>query len=192
MKKKLLGLAIVASSLSFAQDKAESTASALRFGLKAGLNLSSINADGFKGKAGIYGGIFANIPVGTSVSVQPEVLYNNAGAKVEDMSDVKLNLDYISVPIMIQYNIIPELYLEAGPQFSVAINKEVKTDAGSADVKDLFRNFDFGVGLGAGYYFTNNIGITARYTAGLIDISHNNPNEFIRSQVFQVGLACKF
>ncbi|MXS70790.1 outer membrane beta-barrel protein [Flavobacteriaceae bacterium W22] len=192
MKKILLGLAIVTSSLSFAQDKTESSASATRFGLKAGLNLSSINTDGFKGKAGIYGGIFANIPLGTSVSVQPEVLYNNAGAKVEGMSDVKLNLDYISVPIMIQYNIMPELYLEAGPQFSAAINKEVKTDAGSADVKDLFRNFDFGVGLGAGYYFTNNIGITARYAAGLIDISHNNPNEFIRSQVFQFGLACKF
>ncbi|WP_144283721.1 porin family protein [Chryseobacterium echinoideorum] len=192
MKKILLGFAIVTGSLSFAQDKAESSVSATRFGLKAGLNLSSINIDGFKGKAGIYGGIFANIPLGTSVSVQPEVLYNNAGAKVEDMSDVKLNLDYISVPVMIQYNIMPELYLEAGPQFGVAINKEVKTDAGSADVKDLFRNFDFGVGLGAGYYFTNNIGITARYVAGLIDISHNNPNEFIRSQVFQVGLACKF
>ncbi|MCS3869841.1 hypothetical protein J3D55_002757 [Chryseobacterium ginsenosidimutans] len=130
MKKLMLGLAIASSSLAFAQEKAKASTSPVRFGIKAGLNVSSINSDDAKAKAGIYGGFFANIPVASSFSVQPELLYNGVGAKNEDFSDVRLNLDYISVPVMLQYNILPELYLEAGPQFSFAISRKIKGDGG--------------------------------------------------------------
>ncbi|MFY1046270.1 porin family protein [Chryseobacterium sp. GP-SGM7] len=190
MKKKLLGIAIVMSSLVFAQDKPESQSP--RFGIKAGFNLSSINVDGFEAKPGIYGGVFANIPVSTYVNVQPEVLYNAAGAKLKDVNKADLNLEYISVPVMIQYNILPELYVEAGPQLGVAINKKIRTDGGSAEVKEYFKDFDFGVGFGAGYYFGRNFGITTRYIAGVMDVSQNNPREFIRNNVFQAGIVYKF
>jgi len=192
MKKLFLGLAIAASSLSFAQEKAKESSSAVTFGIKAGLNVASINDDAFKAKAGIYGGVFANIPVASSFSVQPELLYNGMGAKFEGLSDVRLNLDYISVPVMLQYNLLPELYVEAGPQFSFAINKKVKGDAGSADVDDLFKGFDLGIGLGAGYYFDQKFGLTARFVAGVTDIAENNPGDAIRNNLFQVGVAYKF
>lgn len=192
MKKLFLGLAIAASSLSFAQEKAKESSSAVTFGIKAGLNVASINDDAFKAKAGIYGGVFANIPVASSFSVQPELLYNGMGAKFEGLSDVRLNLDYISVPVMLQYNLLPELYVEAGPQFSFAINKKVKGDAGSADVDDLFKGFDLGIGLGAGYYFDQKFGLTARFVVGVTDIAENNPGDAIRNNLFQVGVAYKF
>ena len=192
MKKLILGFAIMASSLSFAQEKAKNSASPLRFGIKAGLNVASINDDEFKAKPGIYGGFFANIPVASSFSVQPEVLYNGAGAKFENVSDARLNLDYISVPVMLQYNILPELYVEAGPQFSFAISQKIKGDGGSADVDNLFKGFDFGIGLGAGYYFAQDFGVTARFVAGATDIADNNPGDAIRNNIFQVGVAYKF
>ncbi|WP_415327245.1 porin family protein [Chryseobacterium sp. MMS23-Vi53] len=193
MKKLFLGFAIAASSLTFAQEKAKaSTSSPVRFGIKAGLNVASINDNDFKGKAGIYGGFFANIPIASSFSIQPEVLYNGAGAKYKHLSDVRLNLDYISVPVMVQYNVLPELYLEAGPQFSFAVNKKVKGDGGSVDVDNLFKGFDFGLGLGAGYYFAQNFGLTARFVAGVVDIAENNPGDAIRNSLFQVGVAYKF
>jgi hypothetical protein len=192
MKKLMLGLAIASSSLAFAQEKAKASTSPVRFGIKAGLNVSSINDDEFKGKAGIYGGFFANIPVASSFSVQPEILYNGVGAKFESVSDARLNLDYISVPVMVQYNILPELYLEAGPQFSFAISQKVKGDGGSVDVDSLFKGFDFGIGLGAGYYFAQGFGVTARFVAGVTDIADNNPGDAVRNSVFQVGVAYKF
>jgi hypothetical protein len=192
MKKLMLGLAIASSSLAFAQEKAKASTSPIRFGIKAGLNVASINDDEFKGKAGIYGGFFANIPVASSFSVQPEVLYNGVGAKFESVSDARLNLDYISVPVMLQYNILPELYLEAGPQFSFAISQKVKGDGGSVDVDSLFKGFDFGIGLGAGYYFAQGFGVTARFVAGVTDIADNNPGDAVRNSVFQVGVAYKF
>lgn len=192
MKKVFLGFAIAISSLTFAQQKAKASASPVSFGVKAGLNVSSINADDAKAKAGFYGGVFANIPVATSFSVQPEVLYNGLGAKNKDYSSVKLNLDYISVPVMLQYNVLPELYLEAGPQFSFAINKKIKGDGGSVDVDNYYKGFDFGVGIGAGYYIVNGFGVTARFVAGATDIIKNNSGDAIRNNVFQVGLAYKF
>jgi len=192
MKKIFLGLAITAGTFSFAQEKAAASASPVKFGVKAGLNVSSINDNDSKAKAGFYGGFFANIPVASSFSVQPEVLYNGMGAKDKTYSSVKLNLDYISVPVMVQYNVLPDLYVEAGPQFSFAISQKLKGDGGSVDVDQAFKGFDLGLGLGAGYYFGQKFGITARYVAGLTDIAENNTGDAVRNGVFQFGVAYKF
>ena len=59
-------------------------------------------------------------------------------------------------------------------------------------ITDSFKTFDFGIGLGAGYYFTQNIGVNVRYTAGLSDVPKNNTDDASRNGVFQVGLAYKF
>jgi hypothetical protein len=194
MKKFFLGLAITAGTLSFAQEKAASSVSPVRFGLKAGLNVATISGGDSKAKAGFYGGAFANIPLASNFSVQPEVLYNGAGAKAEGMDDLKVNLSYISVPVMFQYNALPNLYLEAGPQFSFLIDSKFKYQSVSVDAKDYIKGFDFGLGLGAGYYFNNNIGITARYVAGLTDIAKESQGADTegKNNVFQIGLAYKF
>ncbi|RLJ32522.1 opacity protein-like surface antigen [Chryseobacterium sp. 7] len=194
MKKLILGLALVAGTFSFAQKTSTSTAasSPVRFGLKAGLNISSISNSDLNSKAGFYGGVFANIPVAQDFSVQPEVLYSGLGGKYKGNSDIKLNTDYIAVPVMLQYNLIPNLYVEAGPQFGFLISAKGKGNGASVDVKDNFKTFDFGLGLGAGYYFTQNIGVNVRYTAGLSDIPKNNTGDASRNGVFQIGLAYKF
>lgn len=195
MKKLFLGLAIAISSLTFAQEKAkESAASSVRFGLKAGLNVSTISGGDSKAKAGFYGGAFANIPIASSFSVQPEVMYSGLGAKDEQLTDFKVNLSYISVPVMFQYNVIPNFYVEAGPQFSFLVDSKFKYQSTSVKANDYIKTFDFGIGLGAGYYITNNFGITARYVAGVVDI----PKETMgadakgKNNVFQIGLAYKF
>ncbi|OCA72251.1 opacity protein [Chryseobacterium artocarpi] len=195
MKKIFLGLALVAGTFTFAQKTSSNTSSSpVRFGLKAGLNVSTLSGDGMKAKAGFYAGAFANIPVAQDFSVQPEVLYSGMGAKDDYNSDTKLNLDYIAVPVMFQYNALPNLYLEAGPQFSFLVNSKLKNGSNSVDVKDYTKGFDFALGLGAGYYFTPNIGVNVRYVAGLTDIAKNRPSgaDTSKNGAFQVGLAYKF
>ncbi|WP_312393560.1 porin family protein [Chryseobacterium sp.] len=184
MKKLLLSLAIVGSSFAFAQT----------LGLKAGLNVSTITADDSNAKAGFYGGAFVNVPVGKDFSVQPEVLFNGLGAKYDGNSDLRINLSYISVPVMFQYNALPNLYLEAGPQFSFLIDSKFKYQNVSVKANDQLKSFDFGIGLGAGYYVTKNIGITARYVAGLTDIAKEvqGVDSEGKNSVFQIGLAYKF
>ncbi|PTT26322.1 PorT family protein [Chryseobacterium sp. HMWF028] len=194
MKKLILGLALVAGTFTFAQKTSTSTASSspVRFGLKAGLNISSISNSDLNSKAGFYGGVFANIPVAQDFSVQPEVLYSGMGGKAKSNNDGKINMDYIAVPVMLQYNLIPNLYVEAGPQFGFLVSAKAKSNGVSVDIKDNVKTFDFGIGLGAGYYFTQNIGVNVRYTAGLSDVPKNNTDDASRNGVFQVGLAYKF
>jgi len=209
MKKLIFGLAVTVSSLAIAQKT--SSKSPITFGLKAGMNVSSISKDGGLedqgSKIGFNAGAFANIPVASSFSVQPELLYSQYGDKYDQKVLGKTysfarQLDYITVPVMFQYNALPSLYLEAGPEFGFLVSAKNKaknestneTISQSGNYKDQLSGFNFGLGIGAGYYFTPNVGITARYVAGLTDIAKNrvSGSDAIKNNVFQIGLAYKF
>ncbi|MCJ8496771.1 PorT family protein [Chryseobacterium salipaludis] len=208
MKKLFLSAAVVMGSLAFAQ----------QFGIKAGMNVSSLSDDATlsdqSSKIGFNAGVFMNAPIAENFSIQPEILYNNLGSKVTltktDVGNTTYrteyarHLDYITVPVMFQYNATPAFYLEAGPEFGLMVSAKDKlkstengntTGTVTSDIStDNFNTFNFGVGLGAGYYFTPNVGLTARYTAGLSDIAKDRPSgsDAVKNNVFQVGLAYKF
>ena len=195
MKKLVLGAAIAMSSLTFAQ----------QFGVKAGMNVSSnsgLEDLNVKSKIGFNAGVFMNAPIAENFSIQPEVLYNNLGAKTSGDIDATVNLDYISVPVMLQYNATPQFYLEAGPQFGFLVNSKVTSsnpvvqELGNQLInKDNLKSFDFGAGIGAGYWFSPGLGINARYVAGFSDIAKNRSSDDsnrARNNNFQVGLAYKF
>ncbi len=207
MKKLFLGAAIAVSSLTFAQ----------QFGVKGGLNVSSISKDGGLdnqgSKVGFHAGLFANFPIASSFSIQPEVLFTQYGDKFDrtygDGTRVSWarHLNYIAVPVMFQYNVIPNLYLEAGPEFGFLVDSKFKTKNETTNTttyeNDLldqypYNKFNFGLGIGAGYWFTDNLGINARYIAGMNDGTENvtiGPlvyDDNSKNNVFQVGLNYKF
>lgn len=209
-----------------AQEKTKSS-SPITFGVKAGFNASTLSkADQYdndqKLKPGFNAGVFVNIPVAQKFSVQPELLFNQLGSKTEEredyyinadryrrVADYKKSLNYLSIPVMVQYNILPQLYVEAGPEFGFLLGGKNKGDitttrnSGNTTVtetttisdkivKDLHNTFNFGIGIGAGYYFTQNFGVTARFTAGITDVYKHNTGDAIRNNAFQVGVAYKF
>ncbi|MFN3021250.1 porin family protein [Soonwooa sp.] len=209
MKKLFVGLAVVVGSMSFAQ----------QFGIKAGANISSISKDGFedsKSKVGFYGGLFMNAPLSEQFSIQPEVLYSQQGAEVKrtytalgntTTIDGKLNLDYITVPVMFQFKATPEFYIEAGPEFGFLVNAKQKGDikvngntvaSNTYDAKDNYNSFNMGAALGVGFNVTENFGVNARYVAGFTDINKDgntslqNDDNKNRNNTFQVGLNYKF
>ncbi len=203
MKKLFLGMAIAASSFTFAQS----------FGVKGGMNVSSISKDGglsdSKSKIGFNAGVFMNAPIAENFSIQPEILYNNLGSKVNFGEDKNrsytTNLDYNSVPVMFQYNATPEFYLEAGPEFGFLVSAKNKLKDGSnsstvdwtGTAKNDLNTFNFGVGLGAGYWITPSLGVNARYVAGFTKIGKDDnirgrAYADSKNNVFQVGLAYKF
>jgi len=210
MKKLILGLALTAGTFAFAQQTGNTSSNPVTFGVKGGMNVSSLSKDSGlddqKSKIGFNAGVFANIPLAASFSVQPEVQYSQYGNKSDFTTlgtkySASTKLDYITVPVMFQYNLIPDLYVEAGPEFGfmVSAKNKLKNESNgnsttSDNYKDNFNTFNFGIGLGAGYYFTPNLGLTARYVAGLTDIAKNRPSgsDAVRNNLFQVGLAYKF
>ena len=209
MKKLFLGAAIAMSSLAFAQ----------QFGAKTGVNVSAISDDSgldnngmsssTKSKVGAYVGVFMNAPIAKDFSIQPELLYSLEGNKNDvtlsgTKSTVKTHLHMINIPVMFQYNVTPEFYLEAGPQFGFIADAKNKFSSDNStidnlgkqyfpeDAKDSYNTFNFSLGAGAGYYFTPNIGVTARYMAGLSDLIKDNSGDARKSGVFSAGLAYKF
>jgi len=146
MKKLILGMALAAGSMAFAQNTTGmSSSSPVQFGIKAGMNVSSLSKDASlqdqKSKIGFNAGVFAHIPLAESFSVQPEVLYSQYGAKVESVNEFtalgtttrtvesySTHLDYITVPVMFQYKFVPNFYVEAGPEFGFMVTAKDKGD----------------------------------------------------------------
>ncbi|GAE63776.1 PorT family protein [Chryseobacterium indologenes] len=195
MKKLLLSLSVVIGTISFAQ-----SADRPRFGIKAGGNLSSFTGGDSKSKIGYYAGAFVNVPLSEAFSIQPEIVYSQQGAKAKDdyematytIKNMQQTLGYINVPVMLQYNATPEFYLEAGPEFGLLISAQAKVDINGstykADNKDSMKSFNFGAGIGLGYKFTPNLGVNARYIAGITKILKNNFGDSSKNTNFQLGV----
>ncbi|MDP9954769.1 opacity protein-like surface antigen [Epilithonimonas hungarica] len=206
MKKLFLGLGLVAGTFAFAQTSPS-------FGLKAGVNVSSISDDGFddtKAKVGFSGGLFMNAPITEMFSIQPEVMYSQLGAKTDytfagTKFENELKLDYVTVPVMFQFRATPAFYIEAGPEFgflvsaknklTVSNNSGTGSDTDELD-KDDFNSFNMGAALGIGFDITPNFGINARYIAGFSDVtkpaSDPSTDAKNRNNNFQAGLYYKF
>ncbi len=166
-----------------------------RFGLKVGLNISTIsgfsNADivpGFN-----VGGLL-EIKINERIAIQPEILYSTQGTEFKSLS-VKQELNYVNIPVMFKYFLINGLCLEAGPQAGVLIAATPTGDPKNISglyTKDNSNNIDFSVLGGLGYYITDHINLGVRYNFGLTKVNKTNPNLDIRNNVFQVGAAYRF
>lgn len=179
MKKIILSaFAVCAFAFSNAQD------SKLSFGMKAGVNFSSVSGvkgtDGkdAKGRTGFYVGGLAEYKISDKFSIQPEVLYSMEGAD-------KNSLDYIRIPVMAKYEVVENLSILAGPSFAFRIAAE------NALVEKSTKSSDFGLGFGAAYAF-GNIFVDARYNLGLSDIKDVPGGDAYKNNNIQLGIGYKF
>lgn len=178
-KITLVAIAVVAiSTATFAQ---------LQFGVKGGLNLANLSGDvsDTKMKIGFMVGGFASYEVNEQLSVQPELMFSQAGCKYDIGSDTyKINLNYIVLPVMVKYS-FGDINLQAGPQIGFLLSAE---DDGE-DIKDGMKSVDFGLNIGAGYQM-DKIGIEARYNLGLSNI--NDGTGEVKTNGIQILVSYKF
>jgi hypothetical protein len=180
MKKGLLLFVCVLALTTLSQAQ-------VRFGVKAGINLANVSGDDVDGnsmKIGFNAGAVAKISVSEAFSIQPEIVYSDQGAKLED--DVKLNLSYINIPILAQYN-TGGFIIETGPQFGFRMGAKLKGDGGSLDLKEQTKGFDLGWGIGVGYLTQSGFGVNARYNLGLSNIADDDDGD-LKNSVIQIGV----
>lgn len=162
-----------------------------QFGLKAGLNVSSVavtGADDLDSKAGLHVGGLAHIHLNRHFALQPEVVYSMQGGKTNN-SELKLN--YINIPLLAQYMLNDGFRLQTGPQLGFLTMAKSKVNDLEVNRKDDYAGVDFSWAFGAGYIFPQGWGIDARYNLGITNVSDNNAFE-ARNRVFQVGLFYQF
>jgi hypothetical protein len=161
------------------------------FGLKAGLNISTLdvkNGIDFDSKAGFYFGGLAHVHLSPHFAVQPEIVYSAQGGK--DGED-KWKVNYLNVPVLFQYMTGEGLRLQTGPQIGFAVSSKIKTGDIEQDIKDDVNTVDVSWTLGASYLFPEGVGVDARYNFGLTNVNDAETPE-VRNRVFQVGLFYQF
>ena len=172
--------------------------SQLKFGLKAGANITKVDGRSFKDefRYGYHAGGFVEIGLGGKLSIQPEVLFNQYQTRVDssfknvyenalnfsDNRDIKLN--YLSVPVLLNYKLANILSLQAGPQFGILIDQG-KTLLNNG--KDAFSKGDFSVVAGAQINISK-IRLSGRYVVGLNNLNDIDDQNDWKNQGFQVSL----
>ena len=167
-------------------------------GIKGGANIVKIDGVSFKDKFsyGYHVGGFAEIGLGKTFGIQPEVLFNQVSTTVDsnyksvyqnvfNSSQSSVRLGYLSIPILLNCKLIGNfLTLQAGPQFSVLINQDKNFLQNGADA---FKRGDFAM-VGGAQIKLSAIRITGRYVVGLQNINDIDNKDKWKSQAFQVSL----
>lgn len=162
-------------------------------GLKAGLNISNLDNSGtdMGSKVGFNGGLLAHIHIAPNLAVQPEVVYSGQGAKYTVAGvEHSLNLDYINIPLQLQYMFASGLRLQTGPQVGFLANVKDKISNGNETnffTSEDFKTVDFSWSAGLSYLSTSGLGVDGRYNFGLSNINNAGSN-VIKNNVFQFGL----
>jgi hypothetical protein len=125
------------------------------------------------------------------------------------LSDSKITLNYIDVPVFLQYNITPQLFVSAGPQISFLTSSSQFSDGKledgressvKIDTKSFFNSIDLSFPVEAGYTLRlatkrstskMDVNVFARYEYGFLDV-FKDPETSSKISLFQFGLSLPF
>jgi len=190
MKTKLVNLsvALLISQLMMAQ---------FHIGVKAGANITKVDGQSFKQQFeyGYHLGGFAEIKLSDKFSFNPEVLFSQNSSTLDsnyksiyenviasDQSKVKLN--YLTIPLLLDYKFLGPVHLQAGPQFGILMNKDKNF---LQNGEQAFKNGDFSMALGAQVKIAQ-FRFTGRYLIGLNNINDIDNQDKWKNQVIQLSV----
>ncbi len=189
--KKIVFIIAIAATFSVAGVHAQSSG----FGVKGGVNFASLNGDDIKNaetRTSFHVGGVYEIKISNAFSVQPEFLYSSQGYKGE--GDFQFQANYLNVPLMGKFYVAKGLSLQAGPQVGLLIYAHEKSVLLGVeldnDVKDNYKDIDYGVNFGLGYTLPSGLFFDARYNLGLSAIDAGEAD--IKNNVIQLSLGFLF
>lgn len=174
------------------------SAQGFKLGIKAGANINKVDGRSFKEefKLGYQIGGFATIGLSKKLAIQPEVLFNQsnttASTQFQDiytsavspdyLKEVKLN--YLTIPILLNYNLTKGIALQAGPQFGILLDQDKTLLSNGAEA---FKKGDLSM-LGGIQVKLMAFRVYGRYQIGLSNINDIDNQDKWKSQAVQIGL----
>lgn len=181
-KIRLMMMAFITSTTIVAQDVP-------KFGLKGGINFATITnsaSANYDFKVGFHFGGLAHVHITPSFSLQPEIMYSTQGTKYQ--SGEKLLLNYINVPVLLQYNFDDGFRLQGGPQVGFLTEAKRKIGDVEFDAVNDYKTIDFSIPLGFSYLGYSGFGVDTRYNIGVSNIRDVSNSYKIRNSVIQLGI----
>ena len=209
--KKIFTSAAIALAMLFTANTANA---GINFGLKGGLNVTSmsLNSEVFdaSNRAGFFIGptLKFTLPI-VGLGIDASALYDQREAKLT-VGDAKtkesVKTQAINIPINVRYSVglgsVASVLFFAGPQFGFNVgDKDV--DLGG-DSRWKFRSSQFSVNVGAGFSFMNHFEVTANYNIAcgktgdatlsktLSDVVGSATKDNGRANAWQIALAYYF
>ena len=164
------------------------------FGIKGGINYANLGgaAAGVKSKITFHAGLFGIIKPSDRFGIQPEIVFSRQGAAMALDPDVKINYDYVNIPLMLNYYPTEIFYVQAGPQLGLVVSGKITNGKDSEDVTDQLNSTDLALGIGFGFDLRfATIGL--RYNGGLSSTTDGgNDGEKFINEVLQLSIGLKF
>lgn len=214
--KKLFTAAIVALSMMFGANNAQAQ---VQFGIKGGLNVTSMSLDKDKlldteNQAGFFIGptVKFTLPI-VGLGIDASALYDQREAKIKGdingnkvETSSKLKTQAINIPINVRYGVglgsVANVFFFAGPQFGFNVgdkNKSIFQDAAEWKLKSS----NFSVNVGLGFTVLSHLQVSANYNIAcgktgdvtVSDAAGATLQELLgsgKANAWQVGLAYYF
>ena len=183
MKKILTVVVLFAALMTAVPAKAE-----VKFGLKGGLNLTSMSLDANAISKSNQAGFF----------IGPTVKFTLPIVGLGEVDDTSIKQQSIQIPINLRYGIglgsTASIYFFAGPQFGFNVgDKDIKTDVGNW----TFKSSNISANVGLGLMLLGHLQVSANYNFGLgktgeLDILNTDFKENGKLNAWQIGLAYFF
>lgn len=164
MKKSILSFTTAIALFTSIQASAQVNKSGPHFGVKGGLNLSTLFTDDIEDKNTLVGynaGVFAKIPINSFLAFQPELYFTTKGSEITYNNifangTAKFNLNYVEVPLLLVVNLTKNINIHGGPYAAYLISSKVtnKSNVSLFDYErdinaDDINRLDAGLALGA-------------------------------------------
>lgn len=167
--------------------------SQVKFGLKAGVNLSTQAISGMnvtstaESKTDFNAGVLANVNISETFIFQPELVYSGQGSGTTNSSG-KLDYNYLNVPVLLKFQHPTGFFIETGPQLGILLSAKFKTNNSTVDEKAYVKSTDLAWVFGGGYKIPDlNLGLDFRYNLGLTNIQDGSIVT-VKNQVIQIGV----
>jgi hypothetical protein len=153
----------------------------VRFGIRAGVNFSSMNySEGSpppeisvrsSWKAGGAAGFLMIVPLSGNFYIQPEYLYSQMGGKLSS-TQTTYEFNYLSLPVFLRWEATQRLSFLAGPEFSLLINAKEKNGDSIEVVTKGLEDRSLAAAFGTEFNINPSFLIGVKYMIGINHIDY--------------------
>ena len=172
---------------------------------KVGMNIATLS-DADKSITDLHFGLEAEYMVTDNFSLGLGAILSNQGAKYDYLDEdgqnkYTVDLDYVHVPMLASYYVLPGLAVKAGIQPGFKMRAKAKLYDATIDLDDLYKlnhlftgedikvsKFDLSIPVGVSYEYKNFV-LDARYNWGLIKVM--NVGDAFYNRCFMLSLGYK-
>ncbi len=170
----------------------------IKWGIKAGSNFTEISGRSFNQNFNLayQAGLFSEIDFTNTIGIQPEILFSEISSTTTSglnavYSNFNLNhpfnLNYLSIPILLRYNLNKLVTLNVGPQFSILMsNNNSVMETGENAFKQGDVSMVGGIQLNLAAFR-----IYGRYAIGISDLNNISSQDTWNSQQIQLGIGLR-